>query len=582
MAEAAWFILLQILALVVLTVSALVFGRALLARVHYHSAGERTVFALGTGLGAIGWLLFVSGLFRLLYAPLLALLFFAAHALCWREWRAVWAERQALRSPLLLFAAIFAVPPFLLSLYPPTGFDETMYHLPYARLFVREHGVVFAESLRFPIFPQLAHLVFTPILMFAGASATHAVQFFSAAVTALGVACWARELEGDRSALWSAAIWIGSPLVIWFAATSYIDLTLTLFVLLAFRAVTLWSGTGQHGHVLVAGLMAGFAAGTKYHGLVIVILCAATALISSRRSVRPAMMFVAGVTVAMGPFYLRNLALTGNPVFPFFGRVFGYSPWSPSTPGPPLATRLQNLVELPWGMVADSVRRSGQPPYSPFVLLLLPFALYYALRNRSLRGPVLMILLYGAIVSSAVRVLPTDVRFLLPTAAVLAVPAGAALDRLSRRLRTPAYGFAVALLLASPGLVYGAFKLWERGPVPFGEDDRARYITRLVPAYPLIAELNRLHGSSYTLYTVYGENLRWYIEGRGLGDRFGPSRYRDVITAAVDSRSLARHLRRLGADYILFNRRSFAIPPGPELVRVAGWGEYEVWAVSKQ
>jgi len=163
MAGAAASVLTQLLALLALAASSLVFGRAVLSRMHFDREAERGVFSLAVGMGLIGEALFLLGLARALYVPLILVLLLLAHAACWRIWRELWRGRHSIRSTALLVAAAVAIPSLVLSLYPPTSFDETMYHLPYAKIFAREHAVVFAETLRFPIFPQLAHMIFTAL-----------------------------------------------------------------------------------------------------------------------------------------------------------------------------------------------------------------------------------------------------------------------------------------------------------------------------------------------------------------------------------------------------------------------------------
>ena len=73
-----------------------------------------------------------------------------------RIW-ALLADRRRRAAAVGLIAV--SAPFFLLALYPPTAFDETLYHLPFAREFVRTGGVPFLPDLRFPVFPQLAEIL---------------------------------------------------------------------------------------------------------------------------------------------------------------------------------------------------------------------------------------------------------------------------------------------------------------------------------------------------------------------------------------------------------------------------------------
>jgi 4-amino-4-deoxy-L-arabinose transferase-like glycosyltransferase len=419
-------VLTQLVALAALAVTSYVFGRETLAGTAFDTRSERTVFSVALGMGLAGTVVFLIGLAGGLHAPLIFLLLAAGHVACFRTWRTVAAEiREVPPAATAAVVAALALPAFLLSLYPPSAFDETLYHLPYVRLFVREHAVVFAETLRFPVFPQLAHMLFTVLFMIFGAVSTHLVQLLAMIVTTVGIRAWSGWLEGGRAGYWAAAVWAGNPIVIWFAATSYVDLVLAMFVLLSARALHLWDERGEPRHLLLAAACAGFSASTKYHGLVFVLAFAVVVLASRRRSVRAVVSFATVAVLTLSPFYVRNVAVTGNPVFPFFRGVFGSSGWNAvSQHRLQISERLENLVELPLEIVADPERRHRQPPYSPFLLLTAPAALYYAVRRRSLAVLTAVMLGYVGLVSSA------DVRFLIPAAAFLCVLGGAGMARI--------------------------------------------------------------------------------------------------------------------------------------------------------
>ena len=69
-----------------------------------------------------------------------------------------------------------ALPLFVLTLYPPIGFDATVYHLPYARAFVRAGQLEFLADLRFPVFPQVGEMGFVLGLFLSGDLVARASQ----------------------------------------------------------------------------------------------------------------------------------------------------------------------------------------------------------------------------------------------------------------------------------------------------------------------------------------------------------------------------------------------------------------------
>lgn len=82
--------------------------------------------------------------------------------------------------------------------------------------------------------------------------------------------------------------------------------------------------------LLVAGLMAGFACGCKYTGVVMfavpLVLAAACLAGSAAMRFRAAATVFAGTAIAFSPWLVKNVAMTGNPVFPLANTIFRASP----------------------------------------------------------------------------------------------------------------------------------------------------------------------------------------------------------------------------------------------------------------
>ena len=78
-----------------------------------------------------------------------------------------------------------AIPSLLIAMYPPIGYDGTLYHLVYAKLFAQSGRIVFADALRFPIFPQIAEMHFTAALLLFGERAMHLTGWLALPVTAM-------------------------------------------------------------------------------------------------------------------------------------------------------------------------------------------------------------------------------------------------------------------------------------------------------------------------------------------------------------------------------------------------------------
>jgi hypothetical protein len=476
-----------------------------------------TAFAIGLGYGIVGQIFFALAAFGALTrtAVLLVLLVLIAALTLVRAWP----------SPYIILGSL---PSFVLALYPPTGWDATAYHLVYARLFANAHALVFADTLRFPVFPQLGEMHFAAALLVANDAVAQLTQWLALVVTAAGVAAIATELGGTRASIFGVALWLGNPIAIYLGANAYIDMTLTMSVTLAFGAWLIWRRTGAPSWIALTGAFAGMAAATKYHGLFFVI--AFLFAIPWRRLwlyAIPAALFAA-------PWYARIAYETGNPVFPFLGRIFGRSEWRPFVERNPL-----ELIAIRTDPLIAAVRRAyldpfahGTPPYSPWLALLLPLAIAAAVLERRLRFPLVVSAIWLLLMT------PFDWRFMLPVIPLLCAAIALILERL-----VPYRAFALALVL--PGFLWGTILIAKYG-LPRSRD---AFLARRIPVYRAL----QFTGSN-TVYVLHGSNGAYYCRGRCLGDLLGPYGYERITPLLSDPPKLAATLRGFGARYLIVTR----------------------------
>ena len=482
-----------------------------------------------------------------------------------------------------------AILPLALStLYPPTAFDATLYHLPFARGFVASGGLPFLADLRFPVFPQVDEMLFAWVLLFApnvGDIAVHGVSWLMTMLTAALLWSWARDSFSSPAAGWlAAAIYLGNPIVVYLAGIGYVDAGLTLFVTSALYAVRRFRGSGERRWLVLAAVFAATAADTKYLGLFFVGVIGLTVLFGRHSEpAQPAgpdpgprvhwagaLLFAGVAALVLAPWYGRIYAWTGNPIFPYFPQVFGSSPWAPSrfrsflAPPLPAAGALAaeglpgwgllgargiELVRLPWDLVWRRGEYGGQPPYSPLYLAVLPLALVAALKDSRQRR----LLVLAAAYAFCCLGLPPDARYLIPAVPLVSLSAAGALLALLGRFPRRS-GLLIAALCAAcflPGWLYALYRFHHLGPLPLTPAGREAYLARWQPGYPAVAYLNRTLGSGYTVWALHAENLSYYARGRFLGDWVGPAKFDRVLANLQGPQDLHDRLRRLEAGYLL-------------------------------
>jgi hypothetical protein len=580
-APLAWLVLLLPWGVaVILAASAYVAGRLVAGRLPVTGSLEQTVVATALGLGLLGEAaLTLASLGRLqpsAILPGLAAIHLAGRGL-WRRLPGELARRfHALRQavgrrpwPAAAVAALAFPTVALLAifpLYPPTAFDATLYHLPFVRAFATTGSAPFLPALRFPIFPQLAEMVMALGAIFAGDLGAQCLSALATALTAGLVYVWGRQTFAEVAAAGgeSAAALLGNPVVIVLAGTAYIEPFLALWATAAlFSLHRFRSGAGRR-WIVAAGAFAGFAAASKYLGLLFPAVGGLLVLLSGRpsrtlgRRFGDLLMFAAAGLAAAFPWYARLIVATGNPIFPFFGGIFGTSPWAPVPDPDTMATQvgsvgewLSSLIRLPLNLLTGTDRLGLKVPMSPAFLAGAPLLIAAAWRQVRVRHLLLLTLAYALAVSG----LPADVRYLTPMLPLLSVALGGCIALGARRLPSTAARAVVALLAAAalllPSWAYGAYRLYRAGPPPHSEAQREAYLARELPMYRAVRWLNERWGPRYALYALGAENMMYFAAGRFMGDWNGPARYSSMPPVTGDPEMLSLALRRLGADHLL-------------------------------
>lgn len=557
-ASAAAFFAFHLLALLSLTATVSVAGRLVTRSLDDPGdAWERFGVSAALGLALFGQLGFCLGLVGMLTrGPLLAVVA-GVHLAGLGVWREIGSGVRGLgrRKAVTLGLLAAVMPLVVLAFYPPTAFDETMYHLPFARAFAASGGVPFLPDLRMPVFPQLSELVFAEVLLLADDVSVHGVELLAVLACAALLIGWGRRASGPAAGWLAAGTWLGNPVVAHLAGTAYLEPGLALFGTAALYAQERWRESGSRGWLAVAAACAGSAAATKYLGLVFAGLVLLSVLLTGPRGAAPRerrardLLLAALVIAAVAaPWYVRILYFTGNPVFPFFpGLLSPATVWDAAWfPPRPLHEHLTDFVRVPWSVVFDRRAVGSQPPHSPFYLLGVPLLAVAVWKDRRVRRLLFSVLAYGLVF----LIVPPDARYLVAVLPLLSLALALSVDLLPKSLPPRALA-ALAILAFLPGWLYAGYRLARQGPVPASAEARDRYLAGQLPIWPAVRFLNRTQGSRYTVYAFHAENMVYLADGRFLGDWNGPGRFSVMEPLTRDPAALHRKLRELGAGYLL-------------------------------
>ncbi|HOC43577.1 MAG TPA: hypothetical protein PKJ99_11240 [Thermoanaerobaculales bacterium] len=464
--------------------------------------------------------------------------------------------------PAILLLAAGALT-FALLTAPPVMFDALNYHLAFPSRWLEAGGFVQFPRHYFSYYPSAHGLLYGFALATVGPWGANAIHWWFGALAVLAAAELGGHLGGRRVATWAAACFGLTPVVLEIADHAIADLAVAAFAGAALVALVRPEPASRGWRTAaVAGLLAGSAAAAKYLALATVVLPVALALLvlAPRRRLAACAAFAIVAALALSPWLGRNLAWTGNPVYPYLRTVLG---------GPPcerdLSAELASTEQFP-GLLNAAVPRAVTAPLvralSPLRqggligahwLILVPVAV--AVRGLPRRrtaalwlAAVSAALAWGALVHFA--------RFLLPAMLPAAALAGAAAAALTGSAsRTAARLFAVLLtgvLAWNATVVASGFNLDQLATVT-GQITQRDFVDRWVSYGPAIPAVTSELPHDAVLLLV-AEPRSFYLDRTVLvEDPYRTPVLIELARGCSDSGELARRVGALGATHVLVN-----------------------------
>ncbi len=454
---------------------------------------------------------------------------------------------------------------------PPVAYDAMTYHLALPQAYLNAGGIVPLVHNHYSGFPKLVEMLFLLALACGNPALAHGICFMLGLW--LLVLLWA--LARYRMALPPAAAWLAALLAVtipevWDAfSVAMVDLPAALFAALA-----LWYLTGTtRADAAGAGLATGFMLGCKYTLWPALALHLLIVLVRQRRD---AGMFLMAALAACLLWPLLNLALYGNPVYPFGGPLL-------PTPGIDdelrvayarqgldlFGTRkaLPELLARPWDMVINEEKFGAgtRGSIGPLLLLLLPFTLGARLRDgRLYLLPGVAWFLWWSYTSQQNR----HLLFLL---CLLCVPAAGAVRHLARTAWLRPLLALVLTVACVHGVAWGAMKkeaFYSAWDWAAGALTRDAYLTRHYPGWQVLGLINSFSGDSGTVLFV-GHEFGAYVECPAI---VAPAYSRDPLevllrgnaapAGAATAAELNAALRARGIRYVAWSDFGFRFKQG--------------------
>ncbi|OQX92545.1 MAG: hypothetical protein B6D58_02350 [candidate division Zixibacteria bacterium 4484_95] len=329
--------------------------------------------------------------------------------------------------PLILLALVLVITG-LSSLSPPIKNDTLYYHLGLPKLWSIDGYFNFYPTIVFSATALNSELLLTPILSVVSPEAAQFFVFLVGLMVIFLLGDGFSRFTGGSKALAVLSLSV-VPLFISGMADAKNDYLAAGFSLMSALFYFDYLKRYNPGFILLAGIFAGLAAGTKTNALIFV-MAMFIVIVLSRHRLKDIILFLVGTLVFGFPWYLKAYIETGNPFFPFYDNIFHSPYWREIFDGFNRVTlpevehkSILNFITSPFRLVYFPDVFRGR--LGPLLFMLLPLLLFI----RKIPGVVFKALFISAAFYILWYLVSANARYMMPIVPLLALLAAYVMDR---------------------------------------------------------------------------------------------------------------------------------------------------------
>ncbi len=276
-----------------------------------------TVLVIGASIGinAFLWVVFLAALI-LLRKPVFS---------WWKYWQAanqLWEGTSRFARTILALTIVILICQYVIALAPPLQFDALMYHLAIPKAYLQLGRITYLPDTIFWGMPEQVEMLYTLAMSIGGAESATVLGWWIGFLTLAGLAGYTERLfSSDAACVAVASLMCASGLTI-SLSSGYVEWTTMLFGLAMSVCLIQWALNRDQSTLILAGLFAGMALGTKYTaGVALLAGCVVVLFFqkpySLKQIVTNLIIFGGTAVIITLPWWLRNILATSNPFYPF-------------------------------------------------------------------------------------------------------------------------------------------------------------------------------------------------------------------------------------------------------------------------
>ncbi|MFQ5586126.1 MAG: ArnT family glycosyltransferase [Thermodesulfobacteriota bacterium] len=531
------------------------------------------IYHIGFLMGGVGLLIFFlghMGLMGVVSLSLITLLASAALIVLIRGWLKGTPRQRGREwwtlAPFLLFTLLLLP----LILLPPTGRDALIVHLALPKLFLQAGKIFEVPFMSFSYMPMNTDLLYLIPMAFGSDTAPKLVHFSFAVLTGLLLSSYLSGRVGRGYGLLGFFIYLTTPIVVNLSTMAYIDLSLAFYSTLALIALLRWREEEYAARWLIYSAVAtGLALGAKYSALVVLfIMCVSAVYLYSRGTgdqggaVKRGLLYLAVALLVFSPWLIKNIALTGNPLYPlaqglFQARLGGGEGFHISAL-PPLLMRKLLYGEDIWYILLIPLRifwegQDGSHRYfdglmNPFYLIFIPLA-FFGGRRRELGMLAFFSCFFFLIALFTVDIVT---RYLLPIIPVIIIFTVIGFSNLMgmRRVRYLALLFMTGLFVFNGWYIVNLYQRYRPMGYISGSETREEYLTRRLPDYAAIQFGNAHLPDDARVMLIFAGERGYYWEREYFYGSRGGGYFIRAVRRSADERGLKGWFKEMGATHL--------------------------------
>lgn len=485
----------------------------------------------------------------------------------------------------------------LLAWVPPVSRDALTHHLAVPKIYLQQGGIVELPHIPFSYYPMNLDLLYMVPLYFGNDILPKYVHFSFAVFTA-GLICWyLRRRLSMPYALFGALFFLSLPIIVKLSITVYVDLGLIFFSTAALIFLLIWTESmSALRYLVLSAICCGLALGTKYNGLIVLVLSSLFIpflyLRTERgkrfvqlKSIGHAALYVLVALAVYSPWMIRNTVWTGNPIYPLYNSFFQNTPSDDSEL--PIEIKKQinyhvghwnhiairrAMFKESWGEIAlIPVRiffqgQDDQPQYfdgklNPF-LLMFSITAFVSIRRQSVshrRELLILAAFVGLFMLIAFLGTSARVRYIAPVIPPLILLSVFGLHNLvnlfAERGRLFLCGSLLSVcVLCAFGInalyIYNQFRSVDPLSYISGKVSRDAYIAYRRPEYPVVNYANQFLSNNDAILCLFTGNRSYYSDKKLV---FGENWFTQSVLTAASVEDIRADLFRSGYTHLFVN-----------------------------